>query len=86
MVVMVVLLIFVHLKSLLWVSLIMKDHHLAMRIFVRVPTFNVALLIGNFVSLLGILVIARCEAKLVAVWPMDALCGDSNRDIEIMDD
>lgn len=73
MVVVVVLLVLVHLESLLWVSLVMKDHHFAVRVFVRIPTLHMALLVGHFVPLLGILMVARREAKLVAVWSMHAL-------------
>lgn len=69
----VVFLVFVHLESLLWVSLIMKDHHFAMWIFVRVPALNMALFVGNFVPLLRVFMVSRCVAELVAVRSMNTL-------------
>lgn len=68
-----VLLVFVHFESCLRVSFVVEDHHLSVWILIRVPPLYVTLLIGNFMSLLWILMIARCEAKLVTMWPMYTL-------------
>lgn len=55
---MVAVFLLVHLKSFLRVCLIMIHHHLAMRIFVRIPAFDVAFLVGDLMALLRVLVIA----------------------------
>ena len=68
-----VFLVLMNLETLLGMSFVVEHHHFAVRIFVGIPTFHVTLLIRDFMSLLGVFVIARGESKFVAVWPVNAL-------------
>lgn len=68
-----VLFVFLHLEAFLRMSLIVKNHHFSVRVFIGVPAFDVTFLIRNFVSLLGVFVISRGVTKLVTVRTMDTL-------------
>lgn len=67
------LLVIEHLESVLWVRLIVDHLVLAAGVHERVPALDVAVAVGNLMALLGILVVARGEAELVALRPVQAL-------------
>lgn len=52
---------------------VVEDHHLPMWIFIGIPAFDMTFFVGYFVSLLWILMIARSEAKLIAVFAVQTL-------------
>lgn len=62
-----------HLEAVLWVRLVVDHLVLAVRVHKRVPALHVAVAVGNLVTLLRVLVVARGEAKLVALGPVETL-------------